>query len=369
MTTETPLFFDSVNNVFRPMDSGATIPTTTLPVSATLGNTVQVLSDGLYVGDYNGLVLYVNTSSGSDSNAGTKLAPFQTLNHCLSYMNSLFPGGQFTGNMTIAMAAGQTYPWPTTDFQTYAGANLLITFYGDPNYGDFNSAFVAGTTNPAYMSNLERPIITPPSYTDTSGQYQLYGINRNGGTITLSGVQVNLPAAPVSPGITNYGGFCDFIRNTSGTESGSISLLGSVVNMTDVTAFWGFMGSLSRSFTRFNQFASQFQINGIVMSAANNPSSAQLAQRQYFIKFLEDYAGNNQNAVWLSTTGANSSNGSGGVQCSWSDTEALVVTGSTTNLASFPQSFLPGYGLINYIYNLTTTSNGQPLNFLNSRLM
>jgi hypothetical protein len=105
------------------------------------------------------------------------------------------------------------------------------------------------------------------------------------------------------------------------------------------------------------------------MSASNAPTTSQLKARQYFIKFMQDYAGNNQTVVGLDTNSSNSSAGSGIIFCSWSEAQALVVTGSKTNLSSYPLSFDPGYGLVNYIFNLSKTANGQPLNFINSRLM
>jgi len=366
MTTETPAFYDATNAVIRPMDAGATIPNTAIPVSAALGNVIQNLSDGLYVGSYQGTALYVNSSTGSDSNAGTEGSPFLTINGALTHLQSLFLSNQFVGQATIALACGHSYPW-TADFNLYGGS-IDFTFYGDPTYGDYNSALVNGTTHGWFMSNLERPIITPTTYTGTSGQYQMYGINILGGSVSLNGVQINLPAAPVSPGITNYGGYCDFIRSAIGATQVGVYTSGTVVNMTDVTAFWGFLGCFSRSFVNLGQLATQFQINGIVMSAANSPSSTQLQQRQYFIKFIQDYATNNQNVLWLSTTATNSSTGSGMIQCSWSDGESLTVTGSEVTLATFPISFQPSYGLINYILNLTTNSSGLPLNFLNTRL-
>jgi hypothetical protein len=367
--TQNPVFYDSSLGVFRPMDSGALIPTTALPISATDGNVIQNLSDGLYVGQYTGLVLFVNANAGSDSNPPGQIGqPFQTLAHTFSVLNGLFANGQFTGNVIVALAAGQTYTW-NADFVIYGG-NIEFTFYGDPTYGNYNSAYVAGTTAPWWMgTTLERPIIAPTSYTNTGGQNMMYGIDRFGGNVSFAGVQINLPAAPSSPNITNYGSNSDFVRNWINPVIGEVSMVGTICNMTDIGGFWGFMGMLARSITFFSQAASQFLVNGIEMSSANNPTSAQLAKRQYFLKFYPDYAGNNQTQTWLSGTSSNSSTGSGILFCSWSDTEALVVTGSATNLGTFPPSFLSGYGLINYIYNLNTTANGQPLNFLNTRIM
>jgi len=368
MTQRTPVFYDSTQSVHRPMDSGDTIPISAVTISAQPGNTVSALSDGLYSGDYNGLILYVNSSTGSDSNPGTKAQPFLTVNGALTHLSSLFPSSQYRGQAIVALHAGLNYTWPASfDFTIYGGS-LTLTFYGDPNYGDFNSPLVASTTLPAVMSNLQRPVIQPQA-TIVNSQAKLGGINRVAGSIIISGVTVSLPAASSPPGITNYGGYIDFIRSISGPSSGTVSIIGTVVNMTDNTAFWGFLAAQAGSTTYFRQFASQFQVNGILLSSTTSPTSAQLAARQYFIKFFQDYAGNNQTQLFLSSTSANSSSGSGIIFSTWADTEALVVTGSVTNLASFPFSFDSGYGLMYYIYNLNTASAGRYLNFINSRIM
>jgi hypothetical protein len=207
-----------------------------------------------------------------------------------------------------------------------------------------------------------------------SGLQQIAGINRRGGTIAFMGVKITLPAAPsVGAPISAYSGYCDVVRSLSPMlgaplgDDGGVHLLGSIVNMSDITAYWGFIGTFARATVRFSQFCSQFQVMGLLMEAANSPTTAELTARQYFIKFLSDVPGNSQ-TVSLSANSLNSSAGSGMVYAMWSEAQALVVTGTTTNLASYPLSFDPGYGLINYIFGLSQTANGQSLNFLNTRL-
>jgi hypothetical protein len=375
MTTQTPVFFDSTANVHRPMDAGATVPVTAIPISATVGNKAQLLSDGVYSGDYNGTILYVDSVNGLDTNAGTKAAPLKTIDKAFTNLNALFPGGVYAGrNVAIALKAAQNYPWTTT-FNMSGDCDLKITFYGDANYGDFNGPAIGTGANPWNMSNLARPNLMPVSSVQAGGLQQLAGINRSGGTIAFLGVTITLPAAPSAGApISAYSGYCDVVRSLSPSlgmplgDDGAVHLLGSIVNMSDITAYWGFLGTFARATVRFSQFASQFQIGGAIMNAAASPTTAQLTARQYFIKFLSDAAGNNQSTVSLAANSSNSSAGSGMVFAMWSEAQALVVTGTTTNLATYPLSFDPGYGLVNYILNLSKTANGQSLNFLNTRL-
>jgi hypothetical protein len=374
MTTQNPVFFDSTANVHRPMDAGATVPVTAIPVSATTGNRTQVLGDGVYSGDYSGLILYVDSVNGIDTNVGTKAAPLKTIDKAFANLNALFPVAYSGRNITIALKAGQNYPW-TTSFNMSGDCDLKIAFYGDTKYGDFNSAAVGTGADPWNMSDLARPNLLPASSVQTGGLQQLAGINRRGGTIAFLGLLITLPAAPnAGAPISAYSGYCDVVRSLSPAlgmplgDDGGVHLLGSIVNMSDITAYWGFIGTFARATCRLSQFCSQFQIGGVILNAAASPTTAQLAARQYFIKFLADAAGNNQSTVALSTNSSNSSAGSGLVFAMWSEAQALVVTGTTTNQASYPLSFDPGYGLVNYIFNLSKTANGQSLNFLNTRL-
>lgn len=367
MVTQNPIFFDSTQNVHRPMDSGATVPPTAVPVSTTLGNIVQSLSDGLYVGNQYGLVLYVDSVNGNDANAGTTTgAPLKTLDHAYTVLNALFPIRYSGQNITIALKANQSYP-VSTDFSIYPNSSLLITFYGDPAYGNWNGPAIGTGCNPWNMADLERPIIQP-QVSQVSGLWKLAGINNYGGNLSLAGVTVQLPVAPASPSISLYGGYVDFVRHVQAVDEGCLSLAGVIFNMLDVNAYWGALGVMARATMRFDQFCTQFQIAGKLMNAANSPTTAQLQARQYFIKFFQDFAGNNQQLLYLSTATSNSSGGSGFIRASWSDAAAMVVTGTSTNLSSYPLAFDPGYGLINYIFGLNKTANGTPLNFISSRL-
>jgi hypothetical protein len=368
MVTQNPVFFDPALSVHRPMDAGAQIPSTAVPISASQGNLVQAFSDGLYVGNQNGLALYVDSVNGSDSNPGTtKSSPLKTIDRAFTMLSGMFPIRYSGQNIVIALKANQSYP-VTGEFFVYPDSSIFIAFYGDPNYGDWNSAPIGTGANPWNMADLQRPVIQP-QVSQVNGLWKLAGITCVGGDCVLQGVTIQLPAAPAAPSIALYGGYVDFVRYTSGSpHEGSLSLDGVIVNMTDVNAYWGIVAVHARAAMRLFQFCTQFQIGGKLMNAANSPTTAQLQARQYFIKFFQDFAGNNQQALYLSTATSNSSGGSGFVKASWTDASAMIVTGSSTNLASYPLSFDPGYGLINYIFGLTKTANGTPLNFISSRL-
>ena len=363
--------YDSTNEELRSMaSSGESLPSSVIPISAVTGNTLKNLSDGLYTGNYDGIVYYVDSVNGLDTNAGTKAAPFKTVSHTLTVITGLFTNGIVNGkNMVIALKAGQSYSW-NQDITLYGGS-LIVTFYGDSNYGDYNSALVNGTTNPAVMSNLARPTITSVTST-VNGQNYVNGINCYGGQVILQGVSIQLPAAPSASAITNYGGYSDFVRlqgfSSYQSTSSAIILLGLVVNMTDITAYWGLLGTWARAKSTITSFSTQFQVNGTLLNSSS-ATTAQLNQRQYFMKFYPDAASNNTSIVYLSATSTNSTAGSGLLEVMWSDSISSTVTGSEVSLASFPINYSPGYGLSNYFFGLSLNSSGQYLNVINSRLM
>jgi len=371
-TYQLPSFYDSTAVVTRPMDGDAQIPPAQVPVSTATGNQIQVLTDGLYLGQHatpgSPLTVYVNTSTGVDApTSGAKTAPYATLEYAIAQVNALFPNSQFNGIVNIALQSGQTFV-VASDHAIYGGL-LNITFYGDSQYGDFNAVIGSGAFSQV-MSDLVRPILTFTT-SIVSGQSHMAGFTRYAGSIAFTGVQLNLPAAPAAPSISSYGLNCDIVRNPDYSQMGNVTLYGSIVNMTDITAFWGFLGTLSSSTgSTFVQFASQFQVQGLTLSATTSPAptTAQLTARQYFVKFFAGFAGNNQQTGMLSPTSATSSTASGIINLTWADTEALVVSTGKTNQASFPIMFDQTYGFRNYVYGLNRDQQSRPLNIISSRL-
>jgi hypothetical protein len=369
MTYQIPSFYDSVNLVTRPMDSGAQIPPAQMAVSvARAGNTIQVLPDGLYVGTVLPQpVVYVNSSTGVDApTSGTKVAPYATLDYALAQAIANSVNTRLSTPLTVALQSGQTFAF-TNDVAVY-GSQTVITFYGDTQYGDFNSAAIGTGAEPAMMSDLVRPIIVPV-VSNVAGQWHMAGFNRNGGTIQLLGVQVNLPAAPATPSITLYSQYADFVRSLNYAGPGSLILEGTIINMTDTTAYWGICGTMPRSTgMTMVQYGSQFQVNGILLTATSGGTTAQLTARKYFVKFYADSAGNNQTQMVLSGTTATTSSASGILNLTWADTESLTVATGKTNQASFPIMFDINYGFRNYIYGLLNDQQQRPTNVISSRL-
>lgn len=368
MTQRTPVFYDSSLEVHRPMDSGDTVPPSTLPVSVVAGNQLQILGDGLYVGTESGFTLYIDAVNGVDTNAGTKALPIKTLAQAFTTILALFPGGIYMGsNITIALRCGQTHV-QTSDFSIPRGSDLSLAFYGDINYGDFNSGMVNGTTNPWIMSDLSRPTISPGLSTIQSLN-KIFGFNLQGGTLNMMGVTVQLPAAAPNNLMTDVSFQADYVRSSAGSQGSLLSLSGVVCNITDTSAYWGLVGCQARTSLNLTEFATQFQILGQVVTSTSVVSTAVLNARANFIKFYSDFPGNNQTVVSLAATSATASNGSGLIYLSWSDTEALVVTGTKVSLQTSPPAFLSGYGVIEYVTGLTQNSVNQPLNLISSRLI
>lgn len=353
------------------MDPSATIPPTQVPISQQPGNLVQSNADGVYVGSHSyfgSFTAFYVSNSGSDTNPGTKAQPFQTIAKAVQAAQSLFPNQQITGSVYIALLASQTFSFPQSDVAIYTGANLVFTFYGDTNYGDFDTLVSGTQCKSQYMQDLQRPTITF-STGQTNAQWVLYGINRYGGSITFEGVALNLPQAPATPSIALYSIYADVVRNMDSSSHGYVKLLGSTVNMTDTSAYWGFMGTQSGSMgTSFVQYGSQFLINGKLMTPANSPTTAQLTQRQYFIKMLSGFAGNNQTQGTLQPSSNNSTTQSGIISLSWADTEQLTVTGSKVSQPSFPVMFDINYGFRNYVFGLQSDQQQRALNIQSSRL-
>lgn len=371
-SNQNPVIYDSVALVHRPMVPGTDQMTPTLvPLSAAPGNQLQSLADGLYVGGRgtpaSPLTVYVNTSTGVDApTSGAVGAPFRSFDYAMTQVQAFFPNSLFNGYVNVALQAGQSFTM-NNDVTIYGGA-LQIQFYADPQYGNVNTPFGTGAFS-QNMTDLARPTLTFAASL-VSGLNHLAGFNRQGGSLSFVGLALSLPAAPAAPSIALYTNYSDVVRSMGLATPGTVSLTGTTVNMTSITAFWGFLGVHSQSTsTAFVQYASQFLVNGIQLSAANSPTTAQLGQRQYFLKFYAGPAGNNQQQTFLQTTSANSSTASGVLNLSWADTESLVVATGKTNLGTFPIAFDINYGLINYFYNLNLDQQQRPLNVVSSRLL
>lgn len=365
-TYQNPDVYDSTQKAHRPMVPGTdALNPAIVPVSARANNQLQNLADGLYIGGQLSAPTYYINSAGSNAAAGSKAAPWQTLDGAIANLIASSPNGEFRTNTVLALQAGQSFTL-STDMSLYAG-QLTLAFYGDPQYGDFDGALI-GTSqaSPAVMADLLRPIITP-AISQVNAQWKIAGFNLFGGDLRLLGVQINLPAAPTTPAIGLYSNQADFARAPT-YGYGSVELSGAVINITDTNSYWGLLGMQARAKpSSLLQFASQFRINGTLIQDAT-ATSAQLTARANFIKFYADYAGNNQVLGTLQPTAQNSSSGSALLNLMWSDTESLTVSTGKTNQATFPLLFPQSYGMRNYFTNLVRDQQQRALNVLSSRL-
>jgi len=193
------------------------------------------------------------------------------------------------------------------------------------------------------------------------------GINVYGGSVTLSGVEVLLPVAPAQPAIALYSSAADFVRTIGYNLGGYLDFRGSIVNMQDITAFWGLLGISPRSIFTLIQYGSQFKVDNTLMTAANSPTVNQLTARQYFIKFYPDSVGNNQQQLVLYDTAATATPASGLLHVLWADTESFVVETTKTNLLTFPICYDLVYGLRTYMYGVNYDGINRPWNVQSSR--
>jgi hypothetical protein len=347
-----PLVYDQATQ--RPLvpASNELLNPASLPVSTQQGNAVQMLTDGLYIGQYLSQTTYYVAPNGVDApTSGSKTSPFQTIDYCLSQLTSLSQGPNFSAIAIVALKAGNNYNM-TQDF--HCNGSITFTFYGDTNYGDFDSPLLGGTIDPAIMLDLARPVIKPQLVSATNGIAGVRLLPSNGeAKCSLRGVRVDLPAGANA----NNSYYCDFVTGTN-YSTPRCDIYGTIINITDITSSAGLFGLLPRSgLGTLSQFSSQFLIQGVVVSGVTTPQI--LLAREFFLKFYPDFLGGNQVTGSL-TTG---STGSAIMSVNWPVVAtAPVLTGKAT-LGTFPMIGV-SYGLGSYFANLVRDNQGRPLNVL-----
>ena len=359
-----PVKYDASLRVHTPMEDGDTIDPAVIPLSARTNNRIRSLTDGLYLGDSLAKnIYYVNSDGQNLPVMGDKSSPMQTLEYCLQQILAQSITGSIEGDVTIALKAGQTFA--LTNSYNVSG-RLRLTFYGDANYGDFNSTPIGTGAHPYNMADLARPIIAntvPSTIPRSAAGFRLVG----SGSLRMSGIQINLPARPSSlPTPDEYGNLCDFVTATDYSNS-SLILEGTIANMTDAQAVYGLLGVHARANANLMQYASQLRVLNALLVDTDAPAQSLIA-RKYFFKMYYDYPGNNQQQGALVASTANSSTGSGLLKMNWSEVQALTVINQSTNLASFPAMFSQAYGMRNYIFNLVRDQQSRPLNVIASAL-
>lgn len=360
-----PVKYEDTLKVHTPMEDGDTIDPSVIPLSARSGNQVKAFADGLYVGrSLAKAVYYVSTDGQNLPVMGDESSPMQTLDYCLQQILAQSVSGTIEGDVTVALKAGQSF---TLNNNYEVSGRLRLTFYGDTNYGDFNSPPIGTGAYPYNMADLDRPIIanTVPNTIPRSA----YGFRLVGkGELRLSGVYINLPARPSSfPVPSEYGNLCDFVTATEYSDAALI-LEGTIANMTDAQAVYGLLGVHARGVANLMQYASQLRVLDTTLRDTTAPAQS-LVARQYFFKMYYDYPGNNQQVGALIASTANASTGSGLLYMNWSEVQAQTVVNASTNLASFPAMFSQSYGMRNYIFNLIRDQQSRPINVIASALI
>lgn len=153
------------------------------------GNLLEVRKDGLYYGQTpkaETTELYVSATLGSDTNKGSRDAPFKTLHRALNAIVE----NKTSGAYIIRLRAGETFEFPLARVwfpQTML--HISIGYYDDPNYPDFDK-YIHGVYTPYCAPDLKRPILVYADYItedgflrhagyDTAGEFVLrhYGLN------------------------------------------------------------------------------------------------------------------------------------------------------------------------------------------------
>lgn len=347
------------DEVHRPMGTGEAIDPATIALSANANNLLHAASDGLYVGSQlDSPVYYISPSLGVDAPTnGSKVAPFATVDYCMAHIASQIGTlPYFCGAATIAMRCGEAYAL-TNSFA--CGGQLTFTFWGDPNYGDFDSPYVNSVADPATMQDLARPVFTPatPIATGLASIILVPPLLGGQPSVSLRGVLLSLPHQ--GPLLGNN----DFVVISNNT-SGHVDLFGAIVNKSDEAVTYGLMGISSRARpSSLSQYASQFWFLGTPINAPATP--AIMLTRQWYIKFYPDLPGNHQQGGSLVSGPA----GGGVLQVSWPEITSQLVDVGKFNLATFPTIADVGLGLRNYFYNLTRDQQQRPLNLVASFLL
>lgn len=355
MSNPPVVVYDSVTKTHRPLGAGESIDTSNIGISGVGYNVLRNFPDGLYVGPLLPQPVFYVAAAGVDGppNDGSKALPFKTIEYVLEYLVNL-DHGIYTSSVIVALKAGETF---VTVNSLSCYGNLQLTFYGDPNYGDFNSPLVNGTTVPGDMADLQRPIINVGIASGTSGQAGFVLIQTPGSVdreIILQGIQLNLPAG------NHLTGAVDFISGLRGTRT-SLQLLGAIINVTDNTAIFGLLGLECGSWGNVYQRCSQLRINNILVSDAT--STPNLLARKWLFKFYPDYRGAGEEGLEL----FGGAPGSALMNLSWSDVASNPV-GTSSSLGTYPLLQDPNFGLANYFFNLTRDQQNRPLNVSSGRL-
>lgn len=349
--------------VHRPLGADERLTTDSIPISALGGNQIRANADGLYVGPYVGrAVYYADDVTGRDEpDSGSKEKPFQTMDYALTRIQGI-NGGDDQVSYAIALKAGGTFS--LTKSVSVSG-NVIVAFYGDPKYGDFNDPGRFGQIATYMPVDLQRPIINVGTEPTTVGGIAGFVMNSplDGGRarITFSGVRMNMP-----PGVYETGSGAIVVVNQK--TDAFIVLEGSVVNAVGDNSIYGFLGVLPSASAFLYQYASKFLVDGIEIGAQPTPppTAAQLQRRKWFIRMYPDFAAITQSGYDPFMIEA--SPGSALLNLSWTDTPTATTPLDVTVQNTWPVLTGDQFGFGQYVTILRRDNQGRPLNIISGRL-
>lgn len=368
MTQQTPLVYDPVAQVHKPLAGGDQLLPNVIPLSARAGNQIQVLADGFYSGQAAAAsTYYVSSVSGSDApTSGAIGSPYKTLDYALAQLSTPdYLGFAVIANtVVLQLKAGETFVMNNSVILD--GGKLNIGFYADPNYGAATS-FVGQALAWAVGAPLQRPLVSNVGISE-NGYWNCSRFTlRNGAKLWFSGLAWTLPGAPISGlAASAYGMYTDVV-SVDNYHHGQFNMLGTVFNKADINSFYGVAGAQARADDMtVGQFASQFLIAGVqVVSGA---TAQALTSRATFFKMYTDFAGNNQTATSLVPASLTSSAGTSVMRLNWSDVAVQNILTGVPNLGTYPYLADATYGLKWYFTGLIRDQQARPLNVLSGRL-
>ncbi len=364
MATRIPIYYGS--SKYQPMSGSDVLAPTLIQLSATAGNVLRQ-SNGLYVGATPVISDIYVTSNGSDSNAGTSTAaPFATIDHAITIAvaQMTFPFTQ----VNIWLNHAENFNL-VSRYDVPAFCRINFGTYADPNYGSSGASVptTAGTTRSHLIQQFQRSNITATG-SQSGSQVTLSGFNLSSASMSFKGVTITLPNALAgNPGQAGYA-ISDFLFLNHPEVPGvvpEISMEGCYVNMPDTNAYYGFLGIGPRARGSLYWLASQLLIRGTPPSTG--VTTQVLNARQYFLKFYNDFITNAFGQYWAFGQSSNTDNSSGILELFWTDSEAALIDGTNSTLATFPILDDQSLGLRNFWTGLRRVGNSAPLNVLSGR--
>ncbi|ETD67537.1 hypothetical protein V757_11145 [Pelistega indica] len=165
MSAKKPLKYESGKHV--PFASDDTLDVSSIPLSRTAGNRIEVRGDGIGVWDTappNLATQYVDAVNGNDTNAGTRDAPLKTFAKALDRVSRESAG---YGTFAIFLKSGQTHNVTQLLSET-ANAYIVVTTYDDPIFDIATKVVCPGayawTAVELQRATLQFNVIPEPGY-------------------------------------------------------------------------------------------------------------------------------------------------------------------------------------------------------------